>query len=444
MGDLLKESNRESLLPGIKAYHAGEPGAGDRLADALRDPVTREVASRLGDDHESVASDALLATLTYLDRDAGFAGDIRHLAVTIAGNRCSDLVRWRRLRRPPPPVADPARSILDEIEPPQRLATLQSALGHLTADCRRLLRAMYVDGLSSEAVRERLGLATVQGVHYRRSVCLRRVKTHVSQRLHGGSEPAEPGGRDATDPSGYVCIDPRLGGELWRLEDPATEAGQRSRLETHVAFCSSCRQQRDVEAATGSGLRSNALKLGSTAGRDVRRLRWLGGAGGIAIAAGLALMLLLPPTGTVVPGDGGPTIVGPVAGEVVPGSRPTLQWTAIDGISSYRVSLTAVAGDYVWQASVSEPTARVPEDRPLPSGDRFRVAVQPVPAHLAPPGGLRSTFRTGNAGAFVLYRVRQGSLAGQILLGLGLSAVVTGAILMGRRRSLASALGNVS
>lgn len=247
-----------------------------------------------------------------------------------------------------------------------------------------------------------------------------------------------------TEHAGYECIDPQVGGELWRLEDPTTAAGLRARLETHVVFCASCRQQRAVEAATAAGIRARELTLGSTAGRTVRRIRVLGGVGALAMAASVALMLLLPPSppssGLVRGAEDTAAIERPVANEVVPGTRPTLRWTAIEGASSYRVAVSAVDGDYRWRAQVTDPSARLPEDRALPRGERYRVAVEPVPAHLAVPGGLRSTFRTGGAAAFLAYRVRTSGLASRIVGALGLAALVVAAVFERRRRSLASAL----
>lgn len=186
----------------IRPYRAGEPGAADRLTAALQGPVARDVARFLGDDHadcDDVVQDTLLATLQYLDRDTEFSGDLVRLAVTIARNRCRDLARWHRRRPRVDPdsladwLADPRRSVLDEIEHTQLMALLQSALGRLSADCRDLLRAMYLEGLATETVRARLGLGTVQGVYYRRSVCLRQVKSFLSRRLHGRSGPGSEG-----------------------------------------------------------------------------------------------------------------------------------------------------------------------------------------------------------------------------------------------------------
>jgi len=250
------------------------------------------VVKCLGKDAADVVQQTLLATLQYLDRAPDFSGDISRLSTTIACNHCRDLIHWRR-RQPAADaplladwLADPRRSTFDEVEQAERLVLLQSALGRLSTEYRALLRAMYCDDLDAESVRWRLGLGTVHGVYYRRSVCLRQVKSFLSRRLH------ERSALDDIDTAGYECIEPRLGGDLWRLEDPDTDVARRAHLETHVTFCASCRQQRAVESATEAGLRMGELTLGSSAGRGLRQIRWLAGAGVAALAAGSALLLV--------------------------------------------------------------------------------------------------------------------------------------------------------
>ena len=288
--DPQKHTIDAALDAAVAACRHREQGAADRLCALLQEPVSVEVVKCLGKDAADVVQPTLLATLHYVDRAPDFTGDVCRLATAIARNRCRDLVRWRR-RQPAAAapsladwLADPRRSILDEVEQVERLTLLQSALGQLSTEHRTLLRAMYRDGLGAESVRERLGLGTVHGVYYRRSVCLRQVKSFLSRRLHERPALAD------TDTAGYECIDPRLGSGLWQLEDPDTDAALRARLETHVTFCASCRQQRAVESATAAGLRMGELTLGSSAGRGLRRIRWLAGAGALSLAAGLALV----------------------------------------------------------------------------------------------------------------------------------------------------------
>jgi hypothetical protein len=299
----MNDHREDSLEQRIQAHRRGEPGAAVRLAAALRASVAAEASVLLRDDRAARAQlidETLPAALDYLARDADFAGDPLRLAATLARNRGHDLLRWRR--RPPlvdPDalsdwLADPRRSILDEVEPERRVALLRPALGRLSAECRALLRALHVEQLSFESARLRLALPTVSSLLYRRAVCLRRVKAYLAERLHGASA-GDDAGEAATAAAGYACLDPSLGGELWRLDDPATDPVRRRRLSVHLGFCASCRQQRAVETVVEEALRSGELRLGGGPGRHVRRLRVAAGIGGAALALGLATVFFLPP-----------------------------------------------------------------------------------------------------------------------------------------------------
>lgn len=185
-----------SLQVDIVAYRQGDPAAGDRLATVLRPVLLAAATQFLGRDHsdvEDVVNDATMATLRYLGEEVGFRGDLVRLAVTIARNRCRDLHRWRSTK----PVteitsmenwlASDASSPLDELLAAERVAMVQAALAALSADCRRLLHALYVAGRSTDEVRRELGLTTVQGVYYRRGVCLDAVKMFLQERFLGRS-----------------------------------------------------------------------------------------------------------------------------------------------------------------------------------------------------------------------------------------------------------------
>lgn len=180
----------------IEDYRRGRDEAGDRLCDLLRGPVRRDAARLLGDDDvdvDDVTQESLLAALGYLRRDEAFSGDLVRLAVTIARNRCRDILRARN-RRPHVDIeplaawiANPGRSALDELQERERRGLLQAALDLLPASCRQLLHALYVEGRSPQEVQARAGLGTVQGVYHRRSVCLEQARKLVQRRLRFGS-----------------------------------------------------------------------------------------------------------------------------------------------------------------------------------------------------------------------------------------------------------------
>lgn len=232
----------------------------------------------------------------------------------------------------------------------------------------------------------------------------------------------------------YECVDPALGAELWRLADPSCPEELRGRLETHVAFCADCRLQLAVDRKAVAILQDeSSVDIPVVAGLERTRGRlsgWSAGLGATALAAGLALLILLPPRAPheslTLRGDDGPVIERPVADEVVRGRTPALRWTALTGATRYDVRIEAVAGNYRWSTQTETPSASVPQDRELPPQTRFRISVSPIPAHVAPDGALRSSFRTGGTGAWLAHRLRHGAAAGRVLGGVGLLGLLAG------------------
>lgn len=191
------------LLAAAAALRAGDDAAADRLAAALRPFLNDAAAGYLGPGHpdvDDVVQDATLSALRYLGGDAEFEGDPIRLAVTIARNRCRDLHRWRRIRPETEVTAmadwldDGRGSALDELLEQERAGLVQRALDALSDGCRRLLHALYVAGLPTETVRRKLGLGTVQGVYYRRGICLGEAKKFLQKSLHDRSGDGRVGG----------------------------------------------------------------------------------------------------------------------------------------------------------------------------------------------------------------------------------------------------------
>lgn len=193
--ELDNESRRfeQRDLPELIAAHiAGEDAAADALCKALHEPVLLAIGKFLAEDsadRDDVEQETLLAVLGYLRRNRGFAGDLVKFAVTIASNRCRDILRSRR-RKPQVPIdsltdwiADHSRSPLDFLLEEEVLTLLRTALERVGAECRTLLRAMYIDEIPTEQIRRRLGLKTVQGVYYRRTICLKEAFRLLTNRL---------------------------------------------------------------------------------------------------------------------------------------------------------------------------------------------------------------------------------------------------------------------
>jgi RNA polymerase sigma factor (sigma-70 family) len=182
----------EFYAAAIAAYLSGAPAAGGRLGIALDGPVRREARVFLGDesaDVDDVVQDTVVAVLLYLRRNGGFDGNLVKFAVTVARNRCRNLLNWRK--RLPHVQLDPMldwlesteRSPLDALLDREVVDLLQAALDRLSAECRALLRAFYLEEVPVEEIRRRSGLKTVQGVYYRKAVCLRQAYRRLKNRL---------------------------------------------------------------------------------------------------------------------------------------------------------------------------------------------------------------------------------------------------------------------
>lgn len=231
----------------------------------------------------------------------------------------------------------------------------------------------------------------------------------------------------------FECLDPDLGEQLWRREEPECPTELFERLEAHLTYCAYCRLQVAVEERTVAGLREGRLRVTLGSGRGGRIVRWAAGTGAMALAAGLALILLLPPRAPhedmVMRGEGQPGIDRPVPGEVVLGGRPEVRWTELEGANRYNVEISMVGGDHSWSTTTEDAAVAIPEGMDLPVGARYRVNVAPVPGHVAPDGALRSSFRTGGGGQWIGYRLERGAPAGRLVgLAGGLVLIVAGLV----------------
>jgi DNA-directed RNA polymerase specialized sigma24 family protein len=160
----------------------GDAAAEERLFTILRDHLAVSVQCYFPTadlDFDDIMVESLQAVFAYIRREGGFTGDLVRFAITVARNRCRNLVNQRR-RRPGTPVeplaewiADDKRSALEFLLEDEAVANLRAAVDALGDVCRRLLRAFYFDRVPMERIRVLLGLKTVQGAYYRRTACLR-------------------------------------------------------------------------------------------------------------------------------------------------------------------------------------------------------------------------------------------------------------------------------
>lgn len=188
----------------VARHVGGDRAASEELAAELAPGLRKAARSLLGHedrDVEDVVSESVVAVLEYVRRREGFEGNLLVFGISVARNRCRNVLSWRQ-RRPQVPlddladwIAHPDRSPLDAIVEEERLQLLRDALARLGTDCQELLRAWYIEGIPVEEIRHRLGLRTIQGAYYRRARCLESAADYLNERLSGCSSHAGHGRR---------------------------------------------------------------------------------------------------------------------------------------------------------------------------------------------------------------------------------------------------------
>ncbi len=173
---------------------AGVPEHEETLFDHLREHLRVSVASFFPDgglEADEVVVESITAVFQYLRREAGFDGDLVRFAITIARNRCRNIMNQRK-RRPQTAIeplsewiANEDRSPLDNLLESEARAHLDQTIEKLGNVCRTLLRAFYFEEIPIEKIRQSIGLDTVQGVYYRRTVCLRELGTLLLAEVPG-------------------------------------------------------------------------------------------------------------------------------------------------------------------------------------------------------------------------------------------------------------------
>jgi len=132
---LHNDNRRGDPLPNLAARLAGgDELAADTICRRLDGPVRRAAAGLFAPetpDIDDVAQETLVAVLDYIHRNQGFTGDLIRFAVTVARNRCRNIV-IQRMRRPELPIetmaewiAHPQHSPLELLEDRETLGLLQ-------------------------------------------------------------------------------------------------------------------------------------------------------------------------------------------------------------------------------------------------------------------------------------------------------------------------------
>jgi hypothetical protein len=236
------------------------------------------------------------------------------------------------------------------------------------------------------------------------------------------------------------CIDPDVGRDRWRLQhDPELDDAGRAALRDHVAFCEACRLKNALEVRIVDALEADAADnvIRVPASRFTARRRMFGSLGSGALAAGLALMLLLPPrapdAGLGRSGEAEQPFLRPVESEVIADRTPSLSWRDVEGASGFRLVIESADGAYVRETLVEGTRYEVPADDPLPADADLRAYLYTMPVDVGPPQGEAVAFRTGGALDVAAHRARTAPLFVQLLTGLGLASLA--AFVLGPRRS---------
>ncbi len=139
----------------------------------------------------------------------------------------------------------------------------------------------------------------------------------------------------------------------------------------HLEQCEVCR----LEVAV-------AVDTLSTHNRRRRALKW---AVPMVAAAAIAMLLLMPATSVVIPGDPAPiergeraegigafSVVSPAEDEVL-GAPPTFVWRSAGSGVTYALTVTDEVGDVVWSGQASDTVMVAPVSLTLPSGSYFWI-----------------------------------------------------------------------
>lgn len=211
----------------------------------------------------------------------------------------------------------------------------------------------------------------------------------------------------------FECVDPKIGEEILRLEDPDLDSGLRHQLEAHLSVCHACRLLLNLDAGTRELARKGGLEhpkppsLGRR--RRTRRVQ-VAWAAGLALAACLAVIVLSPPRpvsdGLSERGVDLIRFLSPVEGEVISTTQPNLRWTPIVGATRYFVEIRDSDGTSLWESGSPDPSIRVPEDASLARGRTYKAILSARPADLVEPGRTSVVFRTDSLLQMVLHRLR--------------------------------------
>ncbi len=211
----------------------------------------------------------------------------------------------------------------------------------------------------------------------------------------------------------HECIEPSIGDQIWRLEAGNLDPELQRKLTAHLQACQHCQEIVDLDSEARSLLREGLLKVPADTAplREFRRWHWQGlGFSGFAAAACLLLMILLPPRPAGITvlhrGDDSPRFTSPVEGEVVSNRFRELRWTALHGVTSYRIHLIDESGNRIWEGDSREPMLELPESLDLGENSTYQARLSVQPADLLSQGKTTVRFSTACRARIGMHRMR--------------------------------------
>ncbi len=187
--------DKSQLRRAISDYIAGDQAAGDRIYRILLDSVEQAVSQfypKGNTDRDDIIQSTMLAMLSYLRKAGSCPENPKTFIVTIARNRCRNLYRWHQHRSSVDIDAvahllpDNEASPSDLLDRKERIELLAQAMKQLDQDCAKLLKALYLEEKTVEAMRQEAGLVSVQGIYYRKYLCLKNLTKLFNRRIVSG------------------------------------------------------------------------------------------------------------------------------------------------------------------------------------------------------------------------------------------------------------------
>ena len=176
------------------------------------------------------------------------------------------------------------------------------------------------------------------------------------------------------------CLDELI---LSRFVDGTSPGGERETALAHLAKCGQCRRQLAslVELLADPGVAAEVRQIEQARDRSAPRRRLLAGAGLLAAAA-LVLVLVWPGgrdhaidghRGPTITASAAPTPISPI-GDVA--AATTLGWTAVPGAERYRVTLFDAAGKLLFETELNDTLVAIPDSISIDPGRLYLWKVE--------------------------------------------------------------------